>query len=88
MQGSPWLSCLSLVLTCPVYFQAYVVGSDRTTGLIPSRYLEEKRKAFVPKENLYSDQGKIKDWIQYLYNLYLSSGKKNTFPCTPWVSFW
>lgn len=38
------------------YWQAYVVGSDRITGLIPSRYLEEKRKAFVPKENLYSDQ--------------------------------
>ncbi|XP_072034037.1 protein PALS2-like isoform X2 [Amphiura filiformis] len=38
------------------YWQAYVVGGDGTTGLIPSRYLEEKRKAFVPKENMYADQ--------------------------------
>ncbi|XP_071792057.1 protein PALS2-like isoform X2 [Asterias amurensis] len=38
------------------WWQAYIVGGDNATGLIPSVELEERRRAFVPKENVYTRQ--------------------------------
>ncbi|XP_022104406.1 MAGUK p55 subfamily member 6-like isoform X2 [Acanthaster planci] len=38
------------------WWQAYVLNRDGPTGLIPSAELEERRRAFVPKENIYTRQ--------------------------------
>ncbi|XP_071822260.1 protein PALS2-like isoform X2 [Apostichopus japonicus] len=38
----------------PEWWQAYVVGREETSGLIPSEELEEKRRAFVPSDHLYT----------------------------------
>ncbi|XP_038047194.1 MAGUK p55 subfamily member 6-like isoform X2 [Patiria miniata] len=39
------------------WWQAYVLNRDgHPTGLIPSAELEERRRAFVPKENIYTRQ--------------------------------
>lgn len=38
----------------PEWWQAYVVGREEVSGLIPSEELEEKRRAFVPSDHLYT----------------------------------
>ncbi|PIK55988.1 putative MAGUK p55 subfamily member 6, partial [Apostichopus japonicus] len=43
----------------PEWWQAYVVGREETSGLIPSEELEEKRRAFVPSDHLYTKRNKM-----------------------------
>ncbi|XP_063953584.1 protein PALS2-like [Lytechinus pictus] len=38
------------------WWQAYVVGDEGQSGLIPSQDLEERRRAFVPHENIYTSE--------------------------------
>ncbi|XP_030830128.1 MAGUK p55 subfamily member 6-like [Strongylocentrotus purpuratus] len=38
------------------WWQAYVVGEEGQSGLIPSQDLEERRRAFVPHENIYTSE--------------------------------
>ncbi|XP_072181026.1 protein PALS2-like [Diadema setosum] len=38
------------------WYQAYVVGREGRSGLIPSQELEERRRAFVPAENIYTSE--------------------------------
>ena len=57
--------CLGFEMMLLFCQQAYIVGGDNATGLIPSVELEERRRAFVPKENVYTRQtGETRNQIQ------------------------
>lgn len=76
------ISRLNCILICILYQACHVVGG--ATGLIPSQFLEEKRKAFVPRDLDGSGTSLCTHIDDVLYKLWMVL----LFCCNPVFLWW